>query len=203
MGHEPVRAKPGHRLFAAGKLRVSIGLRNARGLLAGVSLLPTGKVLEIRFKDHGFGAWVGSKEVGRLDADLSHRAVKPTHQEMGIADALFDVAESAFERSSHSKTKKLRLFVDTYDTAAFLRHRGYAIEEASGPVAGLSRLNRMDVIQSLASGARQANRRLPQSVFMTKEVKRNRFGNPRAWHRIRVLGADGKSKWFVLPVQGK
>lgn len=185
---------------------VRLPLINRHGRLNGAFELPDGRILEIRhdLQNHdriwynGFNAYIGNELVGYIDESIQHREVfafdragRPL-QRLGIASALFDVAEPLAAKRTGVRTPggvKIRLKTQKKSTSRLLRGRGYKANNA--PTR--NRLREPDFPASPGDDTLE--------LSLAKRVAPMRQSEPDHYHRIRINGPNGTPKWLVIPVQ--
>lgn len=175
---------PGFIELQSSNHNIRVPLRNRQGLLQGVFETPTGKIVTIRFGGHSYDAYIGSKKIGFVDRFLQYRQVEKGHRLQGIGNALFDLAER------NGTSGENLMFTGKKDTAAFLMKRGWK------PVRGAYEL--------LAKELKEEHQPLESSRFagivFEKKLEGSQFDRHKKWHRIQVIGRNGKPIWLTLRV---
>ena len=171
-------------------------LENKHGRLNGAFELPDGRILEIRKKFDLYLAFANGKLIGYLSEALGHREITDTSlRRMGIASALYDVAEPATGTGKPIRGgTPVRISTGNASTALFLKKRGY---RGRGPSDReyLAYLNRRQ------STKQPIEEKLHDSIEVQKTIATMRQSDSNRFHRIRVIGPKGTPKWLVIPIK--
>jgi|SRR3989344_2179838 len=117
--------------------------------------------------------------IANFTGDLSDRKVNPEYRRLGIAEQVFDILEPI---ASLEGRPKLRLRTAKKSTEKFLKNRGYRLRGF-----GLNSKH---------------NKNNPDSLLFTRHFSK-RLQKGREWHdlskfhRIKIIGADGKVKYWT------
>ncbi len=188
------KGSPAHVYLENDRVGVRLPLQDKRGLLNGVFETPTHEIIEVRFSGGTFKLYSGAKPIGEVTSSLDHRILNETYRGMGLASEVFDRAEEnkAAKHGKKGKAHTIYLYPFHADTAAFLAKRGYV---------GTTSADEKERKKMLKTKKRlPANQHLSRTLLFEKKTPYNRFARVSKWHRIRVLGQDGKPKWLTLAV---
>jgi hypothetical protein len=181
---------------------VKIPLRNRHGLLNGVLVNPNGRIFEIRFdpariQKNEFNLVSNDRVIGVLDKYLTHRRIAARFRGKGLATAMFDRAEPHLaaprrewyvdQQTPRTNREWIILQTNKYDTAGFLLNRGYAITDTHG--AG-----NPATVTAVLKRQRHTGKDFMATTDLEKQLRGTEYDDATHWHRIRVLGRDGKPK---------
>lgn len=174
---------------------ISVRLVNEKGHLKGVFETPEQDILTIRYDKiaNNYTAYVNDNSIGVVEDNGDYRKVQTGYRGIGIASELFDLLERSYGRwpDNFQKDKQPRLVFATKkaDTLAFFLSKGYR---------GRTDEDR-DFIRQFGK-ERKTDTDLDRQIWIIKSVKGTQFDNPNKWHRIKIVGRDGKIKWLTLRV---
>ncbi|GEM_PF-6026185 len=190
------------------KIGVKIPLVTEHGHLNGVFETPRHKIVEIRYRPirKQYYVMIDGKWIGDASLDFGHRFVDSHWKDRGIMSELFDLIEpipsrrrnpypfdpaTGQRKDSSSKDRfQIQIATDQKDTALFLHRRGYT------PATPQSKKQ----LKQLNPNKRQPRQKTAgeQPMYLTKVVKPSSYHDPTKWHRIRIIGRDGKPKWLTI-----
>lgn len=180
--------------FENSRMGLKIPLKNQNGMLNGVFEMPNRQILEIRYTGRVFEARINNKLIGFVDDLVKSRWVDTEFRGTGVAHALFDLAEPIKAAIEKPKTKggvSITAKTSKAGSAIFLAKRRYRGEKPSDNQSIL-------VIQSQKLKNEKLPEKLESEINFKKTVAPARFWDAEKWHRIKVMGKNGKPKWLVL-----
>ena len=191
----------------SGRRKISLPLKNEFGFLNGVYRTPKGEIVELRYipkntivKDFGGGLrrwatqWINvianGELIGEASPTLGHRIIDREYRGIGLGNKLYDLGEKAIVAAEPKRKGRVKLSgVSKKEAAKFLLHRGYRPYTAEEGKKIFGQIN-----------SKNSERFGGKGVKLIKAVKATKYDDPRKWHRIEVIGSDGKTKFLTLRV---